>query len=174
MTMTTSDLYSKALELRLCARSWEPGVRLLGNVRADEISAIVSDYVRLRMEAGISDSPAHAEPRETEHWELEEDTADIHWACGGQYIGCALEGSHAEDIRNAHNDACNRLEDRIATLAAEVDELQRRLDAEVKMLEPTPELIANAQMDYQANFELEVTGSFHARAVAIAEGKSND
>lgn len=53
--MTTWGLYEKALELRQCVNSWEPGARLLGNVRADEISAILKDYTRLRLQAGISD-----------------------------------------------------------------------------------------------------------------------
>ncbi len=54
--MTSSEKYSKALELRMCADSWEPNVMLLGNVSADAIKQICSDYARLRLQAGISDN----------------------------------------------------------------------------------------------------------------------
>lgn len=54
------------------------------------------------------------------------------------------------------------------TLAAEVDELRGKLNAVVKSLKPTPELIANAQMDYQAAFKFDVTRNFYHRACEIA------
>jgi hypothetical protein len=50
----SGDLYSAALELRACANSWEPSARLLGNVRADMLAAVMSDYLRLRFQAGIT------------------------------------------------------------------------------------------------------------------------
>lgn len=56
---------------------------------------------------------------------------------------------------------------------AEITELQRRLDAVVAMLEPSAELIAKAEIDSQANFSLYITREFHARAVAIAEGRES-
>lgn len=64
------------------------------------------------------------------------------------------------------------LEERYELLKRDAETIAKRLDSVVAMLEPSPELIANAQMDYQANFELEVTGGFHDRAVAIAEGRT--
>jgi len=45
----TRDLYSKALELKQCAKSWDPDARLLGNVKASEIVAILNDYTSLRL-----------------------------------------------------------------------------------------------------------------------------
>lgn len=38
------DVLDKARELRECAGAWEPEVRLLGNVRADEIISILDTY----------------------------------------------------------------------------------------------------------------------------------
>jgi hypothetical protein len=51
---TTGELYETALALRQCAQSWEPQVCLLGNVTAESIEAMCKDYLRLRLEAGIS------------------------------------------------------------------------------------------------------------------------
>lgn len=38
------SVFDKARELRKCAAAWEPGVRLLGNIRADEIIGILDAY----------------------------------------------------------------------------------------------------------------------------------
>lgn len=54
------------------------------------------------------------------------------------------------------------------TLAAEVDARDDVITRMLAILEPGPELIANAQMDFQAAFELNVTGSFYDRACEIA------
>lgn len=51
--MNSGELYKKALELRQCARSWVPEVKLLGNVSAKEIDLIICDYIKLRLGAGI-------------------------------------------------------------------------------------------------------------------------
>lgn len=54
------DIFDKAAELRECAAAWEPGVRLLGNVRADEIIGILAAYeARIaELEAMLSDEVA--------------------------------------------------------------------------------------------------------------------
>lgn len=54
MPQTTKKLYGKALELRQCARSWEKNVHLLGDVTAEDIDQIMSDYIKLRLREGIS------------------------------------------------------------------------------------------------------------------------
>ena len=46
-------LYKQALELRQCAKNWEPDVRLIGDVKVSEIVAILNDYAKLRLQAGI-------------------------------------------------------------------------------------------------------------------------
>ena len=59
--LSSGKLYDVGLELRICANSWEPEARLLGNIKASELKAMASDYVRLRLQAGISD----ADPSDT-------------------------------------------------------------------------------------------------------------
>lgn len=51
---STGELYDAALMLRIHAQAWEPGARILGNVRADTIEAVMDDYIKLRLELGIS------------------------------------------------------------------------------------------------------------------------
>lgn len=51
-------------------------------------------------------------------------------------------------------------------------ELQRRLDEIVEALEPSKDLISEAKLDNQANFELSVVSDLHARIKAIAEGQA--
>ncbi len=46
-------LYGKGLELRQCVVGWEPDAKLLGNVSALEIKAVLDDYLKLRLEKGI-------------------------------------------------------------------------------------------------------------------------
>lgn len=48
------------------------------------------------------------------------------------------------------------------------DDLVAVIDGILAMLKPTPELIANAKMDYQAAFEFDVTRNFYHRAMEIA------
>jgi len=52
---SSGDLFTAALDLRLCAKSWEPETCLLGNVTAKQIENIIKDYTRLRFEKGIGD-----------------------------------------------------------------------------------------------------------------------
>lgn len=52
--LTDHQLYEGALELLQCANSWEPDVRLLGNVKASTIREICRDYARLKLQNGIT------------------------------------------------------------------------------------------------------------------------
>jgi GNAT superfamily N-acetyltransferase len=51
---STSDLYKIGIDLKMCADSWEGDARLLGNIKASELSAMARDYTRLRLQAGIT------------------------------------------------------------------------------------------------------------------------
>lgn len=42
------DLEAIAVDVHQCATSWEPGARLIGNVRADEIAHLAAEVMRLR------------------------------------------------------------------------------------------------------------------------------
>ena len=46
-------LYATALDLRQCASSWESDARLVGSVKAGAIVDMCTDYVKLRLQAGI-------------------------------------------------------------------------------------------------------------------------
>lgn len=63
------------------------------------------------------------------------------------------------------------------TLATEVDELRRRLDAVLAMLEPD-EMPKRTFFDFHEKYmqdyrRWKLMGEIHARAVAIAEGRDN-
>ena len=57
---------------------------------------------------------------------------------------------------------------RSTQFCAEVVERDKIITELLKMLKPGPELISCAQVDFQASFELEVTGNFYDRACEIA------
>lgn len=52
---SSSELFSKALELQQCAHCWVDEAKLLGNVSAKELRAVMKDYLKLRLEKGIDD-----------------------------------------------------------------------------------------------------------------------
>jgi sRNA-binding protein len=52
--LTDHELYIASLELLQFANAWEPDVRLLGNVKASTIRDICRDYVRMKLENGIT------------------------------------------------------------------------------------------------------------------------
>lgn len=64
------------------------------------------------------------------------------------------------------------LEERYDLLKRDAETIAQRLDAVVAMLNAGQELKVRAQSDLQASIELEVTRNLHARAVAIAEGRT--
>lgn len=87
-------------------------------------------------------------------------------------------------LKDAGVPVAMRLADNCRILAAEVDELQRRLDAIVKMLEPgkcscncVGELGPKCECSNIGNIrDVEAwwtTYCLHARAVALAEGRDN-
>lgn len=61
---------------------------------------------------------------------------------------------------------------RTTQFCADLSQRNAVIDKLLAMLKPTPELIANAQMDYQAAFEFDVTRNFYHRALEIA-GRAN-
>ena len=93
---------------------------------------------------------------------VEEVENSIRWAMSNALAGNSTKPDMAKITR---------------TLAAEVDELQRRLDAVVAMLEPgeKPKYCSfDIHRIYRELYkEWEWKTSAHARAVAIAEGRDN-
>ncbi len=50
----TGYLYEVGLQLRQCASSFEPEVRIVGSICAKDLKNMAIDYLRLRLKEGIS------------------------------------------------------------------------------------------------------------------------
>lgn len=110
----------------------------------------------------------------------------IHNSDGG-WLADAAYRCNADKLVAAHNADCDTYEAKIDAMRTEVDELQRRLDAVCKMLEPgekpcrcIDEYGPDENCDWCADrdhyldsCEWHQRYTLHARAVAIAEGRES-
>lgn len=53
MSEPDTDVAAVAAELRACALSWEPGVRLLGNVRAADVLRVLDRLAEAERDRGV-------------------------------------------------------------------------------------------------------------------------